>query len=624
MPAAGARRFVFASLFFEHRACYPIGFFDLAVRMRGAVFMAVSQRPLIGVIAASARHAEAFGPGLAALDAHGAPYETMMAPADSTPDWAADWAAEAEGRGIEALLVLSGPGDALAAFVAAHAEIPTFALMLDAGSGSNPVSGFGSGPSAAPALPPATLGETAPVAWVWPATPLAAVMLLLQNLSLSDPSWTEHARRMRSAARDRSRADGDRWLAEGAAFKAAEVGGTKPAQAEGVGHDKASGHGERAGRDERPDLKSQISNFKPQISEFEETGRAEPGRAEWAEISDLKSQISDLKSQISNFKFQISNAGEGPQRAGLSPESARSETPEPARPESPSISPSPIASSSSSERAGSRVSEAGIWDTFAAEGAPPSKGAAPPREPARALDEAPPTFITSAPNINRGAARRRPGFIGRIRINSDILPVDLVEQASDLLLDGGVIALPTDTVYGLAVDATNEEAAERLYRIKERSNEKSIAIFIDSARALNQFVSGVTSPVRNLLEAFWPGPLTVVFAKREACFQHLTSGETIGVRIPDHPAPLALVQELRRPLACTSANPSGMPEARSADEVEEYFGRGVDMILDAGRLPQGPASTVIDVTRTPFRIIREGGISRRQLAAVAGDWIPDA
>ncbi len=227
----------------------------------------------------------------------------------------------------------------------------------------------------------------------------------------------------------------------------------------------------------------------------------------------------------------------------------------------------------------------------------------------------------SAPPKHPPSSRTQGPRIGRVKIDADLMPIELIEQAVDCLLEGGVLALPTDTVYGLAVDATNVEAVQKLFALKERSPNRSIAIFIDSQRTLNSIAKNLTPDVRSMLEAFWPGPLTVVFEKQGRVFNHVAPGATIGIRIPDHPVPLTLMQELRRPLACTSANLRGQVEAQSADEVEEIFDGSLDLILDGGTLEAQPASTVIDVTEVPYRVLREGSITRTQLAAVVGDLI---
>lgn len=211
--------------------------------------------------------------------------------------------------------------------------------------------------------------------------------------------------------------------------------------------------------------------------------------------------------------------------------------------------------------------------------------------------------------------------IGRRWIDPEAPQVELIEEAVDCLLEGGLIALPTETVYGLAADATNPKAVERLFGLKGRERSKSITLLIDSPRLLAGIARNVTVEVRRLMEAFWPGPLTIVFQKRAGNFDHVSLGETIGVRLPDHSVPLALMQALARPLACTSANPAAKPDSTSADQIEKYFGGGINMLLDSGELPTAPPSTVLDVTREPYRILRAGPVTAEQIAAIVGDKI---
>ncbi len=211
--------------------------------------------------------------------------------------------------------------------------------------------------------------------------------------------------------------------------------------------------------------------------------------------------------------------------------------------------------------------------------------------------------------------------LGRRWIDPEAPQVELIEDAVDCLLEGGLIALPTETVYGLAADATNPRAVERLFAVKGRERSKAITLLIDSPRLLAGIARNVTVEVRRLMEAFWPGPLTIVFQKRAGNFDHVSPGETIGVRLPDHSVPLALMQALARPLACTSANPADQPDATSADQIEAYFGDRLNLVLDSGLLPPAPPSTVLDVTAEPFRILRPGPVTAEQIAAIVGDKI---
>lgn len=216
-----------------------------------------------------------------------------------------------------------------------------------------------------------------------------------------------------------------------------------------------------------------------------------------------------------------------------------------------------------------------------------------------------------------GGARR----LGRVSVDAELMAVEIAEEAVECLLEGGIVALPTETVYGLAVDATNLAAVARLFALKGRSEAKPVTVFIDSQRLLASLVLNLTADVKRLLEAFWPGPLTVVFERRGPEFAHLAQDNTIGVRLPDHSIPLALMQELERPIACTSANPSGEPPATTGERVERYFGADVNMILDAGPREMQPPSSVIDVSCKPYRLVREGSISREQICAVIGDLL---
>jgi tRNA threonylcarbamoyl adenosine modification protein (Sua5/YciO/YrdC/YwlC family) len=236
-----------------------------------------------------------------------------------------------------------------------------------------------------------------------------------------------------------------------------------------------------------------------------------------------------------------------------------------------------------------QVSPANLDRPLGGKPAPPRPPAVPPASPARVL--------------------------GRLRVEPDAPAVEVIEEAIDCLLEGGVIAFPTETVYGLAADATNPAAVERLYELKGRPRGKSVTLMVDSPKLLGHIACNLTVEARRLMEAFWPGPLTIVFQKRGDNFSHVSPEETIGVRLPDHSVPLAIVQALARPLVCTSANLAGQPECFTADEVERAFGGRINLILDGGELADNPPSTVIDVTREPYRILRQGAVTREQIAA---------
>ncbi|MBM3334358.1 threonylcarbamoyl-AMP synthase [Candidatus Sumerlaeota bacterium] len=210
-----------------------------------------------------------------------------------------------------------------------------------------------------------------------------------------------------------------------------------------------------------------------------------------------------------------------------------------------------------------------------------------------------------------------------IAVSTECPDVGAIEEVVDILLDGGVVALPTDTVYGLAAVATNSAAVQRLYQIKGREKDKPIPLLIHSTRGLSHLVRDVPEAARGLIEQLWPGALTLVFRKHRSSFAEVSSGETIGIRMPDHTVTLAVISMLARPLAVTSANLSGCAPALTAAEALESFGDRIDCVLDAGRTPGEKVSTVLSVAESPFRVLREGAISLAQIKAIVADALAD-
>ena len=182
--------------------------------------------------------------------------------------------------------------------------------------------------------------------------------------------------------------------------------------------------------------------------------------------------------------------------------------------------------------------------------------------------------------------------------------------AIDVLRSGGVVALPTDTVYGIAVSLETPGGVERLFRVKRRPPDKGIMLLLERVEQAAQI--GVMTPAAlALADACWPGGLTVVVPQRQdvPLPAALTAGTaTIGLRVPDHATPRALAAGVG-PLPTTSANVSGVPEARTAQEIEAQLGDVIDLILDGGTAHGGPASTVVDCTSDQPTILRVGAIS---------------
>jgi len=206
-------------------------------------------------------------------------------------------------------------------------------------------------------------------------------------------------------------------------------------------------------------------------------------------------------------------------------------------------------------------------------------------------------------------------------MNPKILKAELagIAQVSRVIVQGGVAAFPTETFYGLGADAQNEEALQKVFRIKGREENKALLLLIGAREWLSAWVRRLDPVAERLIESFWPGPLTLVFEALPHVSNLLTGGTgTIGVRISPHPVARALVQAVGRPITATSANLSGRPSVSLALEVLDSLGDKVDAILDGGRTPGGLGSTVLDVSSSTPRIIRQGAVSEADLAPFMG------
>ena len=190
------------------------------------------------------------------------------------------------------------------------------------------------------------------------------------------------------------------------------------------------------------------------------------------------------------------------------------------------------------------------------------------------------------------------------------------EQSAEIrssLLAGQVIVYPTDTLYGLGVDATSSEAVDTLYTLKTRAN-SPISVLLASTTQLLDITSELSKKAVDLINAFMPGALTVICRSTYSFAPQLISQNgTIGFRIPGDNISPEIPELLGKPITTTSVNPAGMAPATSRSDVEAYFGNLVDLMIDIGPLKPSRGSTVIDLTTSPFKILREGEISRQAL-----------
>jgi L-threonylcarbamoyladenylate synthase len=193
-----------------------------------------------------------------------------------------------------------------------------------------------------------------------------------------------------------------------------------------------------------------------------------------------------------------------------------------------------------------------------------------------------------------------------------------IEQAAALIRAGGLVAFPTETVYGLGADGLNEAAVRRIFVAKGRPETKGLILHLsDPAQA--RVVAEVSRTAEALMEAFFPGPLTLVLPALPVVPAVTTGGgATVAVRMPDHPVARALITAAARPIAAPSANPSGAPPPRTAEEVLAGLDGHFDLLLDAGPTPLGTPSTLVDLTQHPPRVLRVGAVPPGEIERVLG------
>lgn len=185
---------------------------------------------------------------------------------------------------------------------------------------------------------------------------------------------------------------------------------------------------------------------------------------------------------------------------------------------------------------------------------------------------------------------------------------EALDRAVSILRGGGLIGIPTDTVYGLAASAWNGAAVKQLYEVKGRNEHKSVPVLISGASAIDEVATEPLERIQELAEGFWPGPLTLVVYRRSELPSEISAADTVGIRAPDHEFTLALLRKVG-PLAATSANLSGQPSATTVAQVIERLGGKVDLVIDGGETPGGVPSSVVDLTVNPPALLREGPVA---------------
>ncbi len=206
-----------------------------------------------------------------------------------------------------------------------------------------------------------------------------------------------------------------------------------------------------------------------------------------------------------------------------------------------------------------------------------------------------------------------------IKIDPDRPREKTIEEAVRIINNGGLVAFPTETVYGLGTDALNEEAVKKIFEIKGRPRDKPLSILIGRKEKLIKYVQEIPKAAEILIAKFWPGPLTLIF-KASSLIPDIIKGKnnTIGIRMPDCKIARKIIQASGVPLACPSANLSGRPSPTKAEEVIKDLGKRIALILDGGETKIGVESTVLDLTTSPPSILREKALKREKIEEVIG------
>lgn len=196
------------------------------------------------------------------------------------------------------------------------------------------------------------------------------------------------------------------------------------------------------------------------------------------------------------------------------------------------------------------------------------------------------------------------------KINAIDPEPEIISEAAGIIKQGGVVVFPTRCLYGLGVDAFNPDAVEKVIKIKQRPADNPILVLIHSRGQLDSLAANISPAAAAIMDAFWPGRVTLVFDACETLSNRLTARTgKIGVRLAGHPVAAALVRQVGRPVTGTSANVSGKPGCCQAQYLEAPIAQQVDLVLDAGTLEGGVGSTVVDVTTDEPRILREGQVT---------------
>jgi L-threonylcarbamoyladenylate synthase len=207
-----------------------------------------------------------------------------------------------------------------------------------------------------------------------------------------------------------------------------------------------------------------------------------------------------------------------------------------------------------------------------------------------------------------------------LKVNLEDPEDPALAYAADLIRVGGLVVYPTDTLYGIGANAFSLRAVTAVYEVKRREKNKPLLVLVDSIESLTPLVREIPPFAHKMMDAFWPGPMTLVFNTSSRLPEALIKNEkTLAIRIPKNRWCMSLLKKAGCPITATSANISGQPTPRTIDDIQSQLGPAVDLYLDAGELPESKPSTVVDVTGALPRLLREGAISLERIKEIVPD-----
>ena len=199
---------------------------------------------------------------------------------------------------------------------------------------------------------------------------------------------------------------------------------------------------------------------------------------------------------------------------------------------------------------------------------------------------------------------------------------DNISRAAELIKAGALVAVPTETVYGLAGNGLDEQAVREIYEVKGRPEVKPLSLMVPGPEAIERYCADVPVAAIRLAEHFWPGPLTIVLKASDLVPDIVRAGgATVGLRCPDHPLTLEALRLAQLPFAAPSANPSGAPSPKTAEDVLRYFSGKIEAVIDGGPCGIGFESTILDMSKTPYQILRQGALSEAEIKKVLAEQL---